>query len=78
MIISSSNETYTSQQGTAVLQPVATHVDPVVQQLRSQHVIISASSEEERRVPGRNFSFDDKSVSFISHLLLSSRTERTV
>lgn len=60
MVISSSDETYTPEQGVNILRNYAGYVDQVVQQLKSQHVIISVSSEPGRRIPGRNFSFDDK------------------
>jgi hypothetical protein len=60
MIISTSEATYSSDLGMKVLEPLLESVDPVVQQLKNQHVIISVSSEPGRRVPGRNYSFDDK------------------
>jgi len=62
MVIATSNESYTPAQGDEVLRPFELHLDSTVQQLKNHHVIISASSEKERRVPGRNYSFDDKSV----------------
>lgn len=60
MVVSSSDDTYSPDQGVAMLSPFAKHVDEVVQQLRNQRVIISVSSEPGRRIPGRNYSFDDK------------------
>ncbi|GAA5911965.1 uncharacterized protein JCM6883_000748 [Sporobolomyces salmoneus] len=60
MVVSSSNDTYVPEQGAAMLSPFASHVDPVLSQLKSQHIIVSVSSEPGRRIPGRNYSFDDK------------------
>ncbi|GAA5970358.1 hypothetical protein JCM3765_000362 [Sporobolomyces pararoseus] len=60
MVISSSNETYTPEQGVSILSPFSSLVDQVVQQLKNQHQIVSVSSEPGRRIPGRNYSFDDK------------------
>ncbi|GAA5994066.1 hypothetical protein JCM5350_003696 [Sporobolomyces pararoseus] len=60
MVISSSNETYKPEQGVSILSPFSSLVDQVVQQLKFQHQIVSVSSEPGRRIPGRNYSFDDK------------------
>ncbi|GAA6018706.1 hypothetical protein JCM11491_001273 [Sporobolomyces phaffii] len=60
MIISTSEETYTTELGSSVLKPVVHRLDPMVQQLKNASVIVSVSSEPGRRIPGRNFSFHDK------------------
>ncbi|GAA6062944.1 hypothetical protein JCM10212_005957 [Sporobolomyces blumeae] len=60
MVISTSEAAYVPELGAALLEPFEEHVDDVVKSLKDHHVIISSSSEEDRRVPGRNFSFDDR------------------
>ncbi|GAA5943039.1 uncharacterized protein JCM15063_006281 [Sporobolomyces koalae] len=60
MIISTSEASYAEEKGHTVLKPFMKHVDDAALGLREQRVIVSASSEEGRRVPGRNYSLDDK------------------
>ncbi|GAA5926196.1 hypothetical protein JCM1841_001152 [Sporobolomyces salmonicolor] len=59
-VLSTPEDKYTDTQGNALLERFSLEIDDVVQDLISKHVIVSASSEIERRIPGRNFSYDDK------------------
>ncbi|GAA5869579.1 hypothetical protein JCM1840_004467 [Sporobolomyces johnsonii] len=59
-VLSTPEDKYTENQGDALLKRFSTKIDDVVQDLTNKHVIVSMSSEIERRIPGRNFSYDDK------------------
>ncbi|GAA5919094.1 hypothetical protein JCM6882_004891 [Rhodosporidiobolus microsporus] len=60
MLLTTPEATYQAEQGAALLRPFEQHVDDVVKVLTDKHIIVRAHTEDARRLPGRNFSYDDR------------------
>lgn len=63
-IVSTPVDAYDVAKGSALLEPYATRVDGVVEELLRAQIIEKLHSEEDRRQPGRNFVFTDKCALF--------------
>ncbi|GJN93921.1 hypothetical protein Rhopal_006980-T1 [Rhodotorula paludigena] len=59
-IVSTPVDAYDVAKGSTLLEPFATRVDGVVEELLRAQIIEKLHSEEDRRQPGRNFVFTDK------------------
>ncbi|GAA5839056.1 hypothetical protein JCM11251_007864 [Rhodosporidiobolus azoricus] len=59
-LLSTPDETYDEAQGVALLAPFEPYVDDVIKALEDKHIVIGAHTENGRRLPGRNYSYDDR------------------
>ncbi|KAM0747782.1 hypothetical protein T439DRAFT_82046 [Meredithblackwellia eburnea MCA 4105] len=69
MLLSTPADSYDEEEGTAFMSPFAESLEPAVNNLMSSGIIHKVHSEAARRIPGRNFVFNDKYLaSFEGHL----------
>lgn len=68
VLLTTSDEKYVEEQGTALLKPFETYVDSVVKTLVDKSIIVRAHVEASRRLPGRNFSYHDRYVPSVPSL----------
>ncbi|GAA5858602.1 hypothetical protein JCM8547_001385 [Rhodosporidiobolus lusitaniae] len=64
---------YDEVQGNAFMQPFAEHVNNVVKVLVDKHMIVRAFAEDGRRLPGRNYSYNDRFFSSFNNRVTMPR-----